>query len=198
MPGERTREVTLDLGALRSAASAAAGPEAKAEASRMHTAWNSGEGPDDRCIRRLPDVIEGALTQYNRPLSAGTFRTFKQVTSSGAGGARTHDRRIMRTTAPCTSCASRTDDTGYRTDGTHGAGIVRRVGPRTGPRPKRRSLRVLLLCVTPSGAPSSQPRGRTPAIDLDRHGDGARRVFERRRTGFWPLPGAVSGCTTES
>ena len=53
---------------------------------------------------------------------------------SGAGGARTHDRRIMRTTAPRIGRASCTDDTDHRTDGTRCAGIIQRAGPRTGPR----------------------------------------------------------------
>jgi len=42
----------------------------------------------------------------------------------GAGGARTHDRRIMRSTVPRTMRASCTDDTGYRTDGARRAGII--------------------------------------------------------------------------
>jgi hypothetical protein len=40
------------------------------------------------------------------------FQTFIQVLLSGAGGARTHDRRIMRTTAPCivrTTCTDTTE-----------------------------------------------------------------------------------------
>jgi hypothetical protein len=41
----------------------------------------------------------------------------------GTGGARTHDRRIMRSPAQCNTCASCTDGTGYRTDGTRRAGI---------------------------------------------------------------------------
>src|SRR5579859_2636386 len=49
--------------------------------------------------------------------------------TSGAGGARTHDRRIMRTTAPCTTRASCTDGTGYRTDVTRRAGINSSSGP---------------------------------------------------------------------
>ena len=46
-------------------------------------------------------------------------------TAGGAGGARTHDRRIMRSTASCTMCAGCTDGTAYRTDGIRGAGIIR-------------------------------------------------------------------------
>ena len=44
-------------------------------------------------------------------LASRMLRTFIQVTCGGAGGARTHDRRIMRSTAPCAMCASCTDDT---------------------------------------------------------------------------------------
>jgi hypothetical protein len=54
--------------------------------------------------------------------------------TGGAGEARTHDRRIMRSTALCTTRASCTDDTGYCTDGTHHTGIIWCAGPRTGPR----------------------------------------------------------------
>jgi predicted nucleic acid-binding protein len=43
--------------------------------------------------------------------------------ASGAGGARTHDRRIMRSMASCTMRPSCTDGTSYRTDGTRRAGI---------------------------------------------------------------------------
>jgi len=40
-----------------------------------------------------------------------------------ASGARTHDRRIMRSTASCTMRASCTDGAGYRTGGSCCAGI---------------------------------------------------------------------------
>jgi len=78
--------------------------------------------------------MEGALARCSRPLPAETFRTFEQVTPGGAGGARTHDRRIMRSTASCAMRASCTDGTGNRADGVRRAGIVWRAGPRTGPR----------------------------------------------------------------
>src|SRR5262249_19515475 len=42
--------------------------------------------------------------------------------------------RITRGTRPGRARASCTDSTGHRTDGTRGAGIIRRPGPRTGPR----------------------------------------------------------------
>jgi hypothetical protein len=43
-------------------------------------------------------------------------------------------RRITRGTRPGCRSASCSDCTGYRTGGTRGAGIIRRPGPRTGPR----------------------------------------------------------------
>ena len=47
----------------------------------------------------------------------------------GAGGARTHDRRIMRSTAPCTERSSCTVRMCYRADGARRAGIIWRAGP---------------------------------------------------------------------
>src|SRR6185312_16536421 len=64
------------------------------------------------------------------------FQTSIQVLLGGADGARTHDRRIMRTTAPRTERASCTDETDHHTDGTRCSGIIRRAGPRTDPRPQ--------------------------------------------------------------
>ena len=48
---------------------------------------------------------------------------------------RTDDLRITRGTHRGCACASCTDGTGNRTGGIRGAGIIRRPGPRTGPRP---------------------------------------------------------------
>jgi len=58
----------------------------------------------------------------------------KGKTASGAGGARTHDRRIMRSTATCTvrtTCTDTTEPCRWRpwSHWSH-----RRLGPRTGPR----------------------------------------------------------------
>ena len=64
-----------------------------------------------------------ALARCSRPLPAEMFRTFIQVICGGAGGARTHDRRIMTSTAPCAMRPSCADGTSYRTDGTRRAGI---------------------------------------------------------------------------
>src|SRR5260370_14827605 len=96
-----------------------------------------------------------ARVQANRDI-----RTFVHIRLGGAGGARTHDRRIMRSTASCTTRASCTDDTDHRTGGSHHAGTIWRAGPRTGPRPRHPCLLILLLCVTPLRAPSLRPRER--------------------------------------
>jgi len=72
------------------------------------------------------------------PGNPGTDRPrlddLRYVGGCGAGEARTHDRRIMRSTAPCTVCASCTDKTDHRAHGTRRAGIIWCAGPRTGPR----------------------------------------------------------------
>ena len=90
-------------------------------------------------------------------LLAVISQTFIQVVLRGAGGARTHDRRIVRSTASCNTRTSCIDDRDHCTDGSHRAGIIWRAGPRTGPRPRRRCPLVLLLCVTPLRAPSLLP-----------------------------------------
>jgi hypothetical protein len=76
------------------------------------------------------------------------FQTFIQVLLGGAGRARTHDRRIMRTTAPCTVRDSCADNADHRTDGNQRAGIIRCAGPRTGPRLRLPSFFCRLLRVT--------------------------------------------------
>jgi len=85
--------------------------------------WNTGEiaARAGNCVRVLPHAcahcaggredligqqLEGILdpdssTSPYRGLLIGSFRIFIQFILCGAGGARTHDRRIMRTTAPC-------------------------------------------------------------------------------------------------
>jgi len=84
---------------------------------------------------RVRSASVGCRTSGPATLKSATLGESYQVRLGGAGGARTHDRRIMRTTAPCTMRASCTDDTENGTDGTHRAGTIWRVGPRTGPRP---------------------------------------------------------------
>ena len=65
--------------------------------------------------------------------------------------------RLQEARPPAPMRASCTDSTGHRTDGTRSPGIIWRAGPRTGPRPRRLSCPVLLLCVTSLRAPSSTP-----------------------------------------
>ena len=60
---------------------------------------------------------------------------------------RTDDLRITRGPLPGRAPASCTDSTGNRIDGTRRAWIVRRPGPRTGPRPRPCVPAMLLLHV---------------------------------------------------
>jgi hypothetical protein len=69
-------------------------------------------------------------------------------TAGEAGGARTHGRRIMRSTLTSHSVASCTVHTEHRSDGTHGAGIIEHPGPQAGPRPRPLGNTSSLLCVT--------------------------------------------------
>jgi hypothetical protein len=64
----------------------------------------------------VPDVGVGGL-----PEGVG-FGLGGEI-AGGAGGARTHDRRIMRSMASCIMRPSCIDGTNYRTDGTCRAGI---------------------------------------------------------------------------
>ena len=77
---------------------------------------------------------------------------------------------------PRSARASCADSTEHRTDGTRRAGIIRRPGPRTGPRPRPLRRKALLLCVTSLRAIDPRPRA-GPA----RHGaDGSAAVLARR------------------
>ena len=98
--------------------------------------------------RRLPDVIEGASAMQSS-LASRTVSNVIQVTLRWAGGARTHDRRIMRSTASCNMRASCTDSTGNRTNDARDTGIIWWPGPRTGPRLGALLPYSPLLCVTP-------------------------------------------------
>jgi hypothetical protein len=108
----------------RSGTSAAAGPKANSEGIPQIDGLNSGEGRDDRYIRPLPTMM---------------FRKFMQIKCSGAGGARTHDRRIMRTTARRSRGSTCTDTT----EPCHRWPLLHCMhgwlGPRTGPRPPQRA-----------------------------------------------------------
>ena len=59
---------------------------------------------------------------------------------------RTDDLRITRGLRPGRPGASCTDSTDHRTDGTHGAGNIRSLGPRTGPRPGPHLALPVTLC----------------------------------------------------
>src|SRR5262249_11787615 len=74
------------------------------------------------------------IEPYSRSSPIEIFKPLFRFFVGGAGGARTHDRRIMRSTAPSTERAGCTDDTDHRIDGSRCAGIFRRAGPRTDPR----------------------------------------------------------------
>jgi hypothetical protein len=67
--------------------------------------------------------------------------------NEGRPPVETGQRRVTRGTRRGCARASCTDSTGHRTDRTRGAGIIRRPGPRTGPRPRPRVPGILLLCV---------------------------------------------------
>jgi hypothetical protein len=82
---------------------------------------------------------------------------------------RTDDLRITRATIPSCTHASCTDSTGNRTDGTGGAGIIRRPGPRTGPRRRPCVPAILLLCVNVADDIDPRPQADTapgPTVDL--------------------------------
>jgi hypothetical protein len=83
---------------------------------------------------------------------------------------RTDDLRITRGTRCGCARASCTDSTGDRTDGTRGAGIIRRPGPRTGPRPRPCVPGILLLCVNAADDMVPRPRAdRAPGPTVDLH-----------------------------
>ena len=83
---------------------------------------------------------------------------------------RTDDLRITRGTRRGCARASCTDSTGDRTDGTRGAGIIRRPGPRTGPRPRPCVPGMLLLCVNAADDMDPRPRAdRAPGLTVDLH-----------------------------
>ena len=110
----------------------------------------------------LPDEEDDTRIRTKMPGSGG-------VLGGAAYRNRTDALCITRGTIPSRAGASCTDSTGNRTDGTHGAGITRRPGPRIGPRPRSWARRILLLCVNAAGDtdPRSQADGVPgPMVDL--------------------------------
>ena len=89
-----------------------------------------------------------------------------EIPSLGAGERiRTTDVPFTRSTALRAVCASCTDDTDQRIDGSRCAGIISRAVPRTVPRQRPMVFRMLLLYVTPPGELGCRPV--TPASHLD-------------------------------
>ena len=102
---------------------------------------------------------------------------------------------------PARARASCTDSTGNRMDGTRGAGIIRRPGPRTGPRSSPVPPVILLLCVNVAddmdalGSATSTGRSDLPATIGGRRaaanraewrfGVGPVRTRRGRRPGPW-------------
>ena len=66
----------------------------------------------------------------------GTPADARDVLSAGVQLGSTAGLPFTRSTAPCTAYASCTDGTGYRTDSTRCAWIIRSAVPRTVPRPR--------------------------------------------------------------
>ena len=58
---------------------------------------------------RVRSASVGRRTSGPATVKSATLGESYQVRLGGAGGARTHDRRIMRTTAQYTECPSCTD-----------------------------------------------------------------------------------------
>jgi hypothetical protein len=131
----------------------------------VHIDHHTVEGADtrhDTTIPRLPAVTRSSLAQLTPARAAGNpqiphvhHRDAETPAELGAGDRiRTDALPFTRSTAPCTKRPNCIDDADYRPDGTHHTGIIRHVGPRTGPRPRRPSLLVRLLYVTSSGRPA--------------------------------------------
>ena len=105
---------------------ASGGLAAKPPASCARNSWS--DDTRSRSARVRADSLDV------QPPAVGLIRIYTRHTNGGAGGARTHDRRIMRTPAPCNMRSTSTNDTRNRTDGTRRTGITWRPIPRTIPR----------------------------------------------------------------
>jgi len=91
----------------------------------QHAYTHCIDGREELISQQIEDALDPTPAPHHIVgLLAGTFRTFIHILLRGAGGARTHDRRIMRSMTPCTDRASCTDRTDHRTDGIRGAGII--------------------------------------------------------------------------
>jgi hypothetical protein len=53
------------------------------------------DGREDLISQQIEDALDPDSSTHHIGLLAGTFRTFIHMLLRGAGGARTHDRRIM-------------------------------------------------------------------------------------------------------
>jgi hypothetical protein len=85
---------------------------------------------------RLRDAKDLVVVMETRQSPVHETKIQKGKTASGAGGARTHDRRIMRSTASCTVGASCTDTAEPCRWWPRLHWLHRWLGPRTGPRPR--------------------------------------------------------------
>jgi hypothetical protein len=85
---------------------------------------------DRKGIAHGTSLRRGRSTNRSTTLPPRTGKT-----AGGAGGARTRDRRIMRSLPSCNAVSSCNDGTDNRTDGTHRTGVIQPAIPRTIPRP---------------------------------------------------------------
>jgi hypothetical protein len=101
--------------------------------------------------QHLAPVVDAFLTagtaEDTGPAREEARRRTDGRDARAASGSLTPDHRITRGTLPACARATCTDGTGQRTDGTRGAGIIRRPGPRLGPHPRPCALAILLLNV---------------------------------------------------
>jgi hypothetical protein len=96
-----------------------ASPLASTEPIAQRQVWALGPRPGCGLLM-IAELLPGCSQEpYRRFLPIGPFRTFIQTILRGAGGARTHDRRIMRTTATCTVRTTCTDTTSRAADGSY-------------------------------------------------------------------------------
>jgi hypothetical protein len=112
---------------------------------RMREVGHAGRDINDRYTHVLnayilrPVILRPSNPENvpaTRPQGADK-RASPQFRLGGAGGTRTHGRRIMRSTAPCNERASCTDGTGHGIACTRTTGIIWRGVPRTVPRGRR-------------------------------------------------------------